>query len=1147
MRRNLHAIPNCICPHPSSTKAGACPNRPDFSALKPLAAAVLAAALGVWSGASSAAYVEPGFIMDSQDDDAYYEAAASWVTGEYAQQWGLHALYANSAYALGYHGQGVAVGVFDSGPAFQTHESLTGPRFHSVHVSGTYGSSGNRYQQGVDGLDLFGNGSYEKGEAFETDGVFKPHVNDLHGTAVTSVLAANRDGCGFHGIAWGADVFAADTGGTDHMTYGPLQDYDFLYASWSTLAQTVEAQNGKDRGGVINNSYGTDLKIDSKGSPLPLNSVPELEYELFLSMKLQGEGRIQGDAAWNAIKDTNVVQVFAAGNSGMKNPSYRVAYPYFHPEAETQWLAATSIAYAGESEEGCCFYKHADDNGAEHDAAGIAKWWTVSTPGFKVLVAAVTDDVLTPSSPEQPLGSPIYGDVHGTSFAAPMAVGALAIVMSRYPNMTAPQARDVLLTTARQTNFDGSSLEGWTAQYGTPDAIYGWGIPNLDKAMYGPGQFLGEFDYKVADGTLDVWKNSISQTGLDARRVEDEAWMTATAGGTNLSADGYVLDYGAIPGIEDSTISQADAEKWRAEYYKRRADSIAAKLADNAAGYQGSLVKRGGGTLVLLGDNTYRGGTTVKDGTLLGFAESFGVTGSDAAATENGRVVVEGGTFGVLSYYNDAFTKYGLVASKWVAVESGKGEAKALPTHKVDIDVKQGGTLRIEAGQSVRVGSITLRDGASVTTASMDAELLEAAYRGEAQAGELIAEDSITLQGGSTEGASAETDSAFFTSSYQINGSTLTGAVERDASKSFETYTRSGNGRAIARALEASDGAEAGTLKAALIGGTKTQVADAYESLGDDALLNTRNVGIVNNLTLLRAVKDQAAGTGVGRTSESADGTWRMWVTGVGSWATVDYGASALKNDFYAALVGAEHDVGESTKAGLFFGAGRSRSRDDGSRAASGMKFESADFHLGLYGMTEIPGAAFQYGIAYMHQAADVYRTLRAAGETGWNKWSADGDYATVYGEGTLTAFRSGEAALEPYLGIAWIHASSDGQTESVGGMTFKTTPKDQDLQTTALGLRGSFPVNLGQTKITVTGDAAWHHFFGDTEAEGAMELSGSGTAMLKGGELNDMASLGLGVEARVGESTTIGISYTGTWNGDVCANGLSANVRIVF
>ena len=83
--------------------------------------------------------------------------------------------------------------------------------------------------------------------------------------------------------------------------------------------------------------------------------------------------------------------------------------------------------------------------------------------------------------------------------------------------------------------------------------------------------------------------------------------------------------------------------------------------------------------------------------------------------------------------------------------------------------------------------------------------------------------------------------------------------------------------------------------------------------------------------------------------------------------------------------------------------------------------------------------------------------------------------------------------------------------------------------------------------KVTLKGDLAWNHFFGDTEAEARMNLAGSGTALIKGGELSDMATVGLGVEAQLSKTATFGLSYTGAYDGDVTLHGLRANLRFAF
>lgn len=387
--------------------------------------------------------------------------------------------------------------------------------------------------------------------------------------------------------------------------------------------------------------------------------------------------------------------------------------------------------------------------------------------------------------------------------------------------------------------------------------------------------------------------------------------------------------------------------------------------------------------------------------------------------------------------------------------------------------------------------------------------------------------------------AVANPDYAFFKTELKAEGNTLTGTLSRDETKSFATYAQNANGQAIAGALE---GAAGGALYDALIGASKGDVAKTYNSLGDDFILNTRNAGIVNGMTLSRAIKDQATGIGEGRKVEMADGTARLWATGVGSWSALDYGQSDMDSDFYAGLFGAEVDVCSATKFGLFFGAGSTDNK------AGDNKVESDDIHFGAYGVTNFSDVVnATYGFVYSHQSADATRALQVGSQLGMNAFSGDTDITQIFAEAAYTGLNTDAYSIEPYFGLSWIHAESDGFNEQVGTMAFSTTTEDQDVQVTTLVVRGAIPFTMGETKVALKGDVAWNHFFGDTEAEASMALAGSGVAHLKGGELGDMASVGLGVEAQVGKMTTMGLSYTGAYDGDITSHGISANVRFNF
>ena len=1102
------------------------------------AVALAVAALMLGAGVASAAYMEPGFV--AKNSTQLEQAKESWETAEYKKDWGLGAMHASTAYALGYHGQGVKVGVMDSGALLQKHPELSGDRFTAASAKGEYGSDGNRYPQEV-GSDGQGGLPYHKGDKFDIDGNWTEGVNDSHGTHVTGTVGGNRDGNEFHGVAWGADIVVGNTGATDNNNYGPFQDYAYFKAAWTGVAEEVAKANG-ERGGVINNSWGTNTRVEDQkdtgfdgfntGVHLNVNTNAETDYEFMLFAKRYGQdsfNEVADDgivddksfvyAAYEAVKDKNIVQIMTTGNRDMKNPYYRALYPLYNPGAEKHWIAVAGLKQ-GVAEGTYELVKNFNE-------AGQGKWWTVAAPG-NAIYSSTTDDH----------GNPGYAAWGGTSMAAPHVAGAMGVLMSRYDQMNALQVRDVMFTTANHKNANGSNMEGWTDTDGTvrkdgevSDRM-GWGVPDLDKGMYGPGQFLGKFDYNMAaEGSLDVWTNDITNVALDQRRAEDEKWMKDTANGTKLPYDQIVDGSGFV--VKDGDANVTDEErtshivgeaekKLLLEAYAERANAIKDKMANNNAGYKGSLVKRGAGTLVMTGNNTYRGGTTVEGGTLLGFAESFGVTGDDATAKANGKVTVNGGTFGLLASYNDQFTM--------------KGEQKHddAADHSVDVVVNAGGSFQITAGQNVTMGTLEFKEGAGFTVGSEDVDVLKEAYAGKEQTG------TVTTTGVTGDKlAVANPDYAFFKTELKAEGNTLTGTLSRDETKSFATYAQNANGQAIAGALE---GAAGGALYDALIGASKGDVAKTYNSLGDDFILNTRNAGIVNGMTLSRAIKDQATGIGEGRKVEMADGTARLWATGVGSWSALDYGQSDMDSDFYAGLFGAEVDVCSATKLGLFFGAGSTDNK------AGDNKVESDDIHFGAYGVTNFSDVVnATYGFVYSHQSADATRALQVGSQLGMNAFSGDTDITQIFAEAAYTGLNTDAYSIEPYFGLSWIHAESDGFNEQVGTMAFSTTTEDQDVQVTTLGVRGAIPFTMGETKVALKGDVAWNHFFGDTEAEASMNLAGSGVARLKGGELGDMASVGLGVEAQVGKMTTMGLSYTGAYDGDITSHGISANVRFNF
>ncbi|MBT9503211.1 MAG: S8 family serine peptidase [Burkholderiaceae bacterium] len=595
---------------------------------------------------------------------------ASWRTAEFLRDWGLRSIGAEFAYAAGYSGAGIKVGMVDSG-YYDLHPQLSASRYHAVTVNGISGAQNAAY-------------------------------NDTHGTHVSGTIAASRDGSiggasNFHGVAFNADLYVGNTHKTDGVLFG-------LPQVTQTAAQTLEQGYVADVYRGVN-AQGVRIISTSWGSQ------PNSEQYNTLGPSATGVAGLIGawgflarDDVWmkgaiDAAK-TGTVMVFSAGNTGFANASARSGLPYFMPELESNWLAVAAIRQnltISGSAVGQTLNADGSVNvpGAHlYNQCGMEKWSCMTAPGNAINGSTVNGAGTAAT----------YSSLSGTSMAAPHASGSLAVIMERFGYMTNAQALEVMKTTGIQNgtinNAIGTAIANPTAGQNTlvPDARNGWGTISLKNAMNGPGQFLGKFAVNT-QGQNDTWSNNISDVAIKARKLEDQAeaasWQTTkvTKGWTN----------GLPPG------ATADEQT---EYTM----GVAREAARNARLYEGSLAKSGAGTLVLSGDNTFSGGVEVFGGTLVGrSANAFG----------SGDVAVYGGTLaGNAIIGGDLLNQAGHVApgENSIGTLSVLGSFAQFPTGALDLDVGfgaadwlnisgtafLGGTLQVSLLNGFGAGSFTL-------------------------------------------------------------------------------------------------------------------------------------------------------------------------------------------------------------------------------------------------------------------------------------------------------------------------------------------------------------------------------------------------------------------------------------------------------
>jgi subtilase-type serine protease len=449
----------------------------------------------------------------------------SWRSEEFKADWGLAAIRAEYAYARGLSGRGVRTGIFDSGTGLD-HPEFAGKDHRGLQIADTL-ADGSRCTNTTflsgPGACFSSRGDDVAIEYIQIDDSVPERVREIirresyapgfryndHGTHVGGTIAANRDGRGTHGVAFGADLTTARLFSNSVSQwqrvpggYSPVNLLGFG-ADVSAIADMYRQMNAQGVR-VINHSWGYAVEPDTtEGVDSSLFDPGAADY-------------------WRAITDgsraTGLIQVWAAGNNdvGAASPEahpiagIHATLPRAFSDIEQYWLSVVNV----------------DRNlvlASSSNKCGLSMNWCVAAPGAEIQSTIYagggnTRGELT-TSPDGSVSLEVrsrmptyrYATYTGTSMAAPHVTGSLALLIERFPYLDNAQVRDVLLTT--------------TTDLGAPgvDDIYGWGLVNLEKAIDGPGQIRVDSNVvmnqragglKVWGGEAwDDWRNDIGGSG----------------------------------------------------------------------------------------------------------------------------------------------------------------------------------------------------------------------------------------------------------------------------------------------------------------------------------------------------------------------------------------------------------------------------------------------------------------------------------------------------------------------------------------------------------------------------------------------------------------------------------------------------------
>ena len=253
-----------------------------------------------------------------------------------------------------------------------------------------------------------------------------PDDDHGHGTHVAGIIAGERAGSNngtTHGVAYNADIYAIKMFNSSGNTTNSAT------AAAYALAEATAAID------IINNSWGTDASCSSESE----------------CRSTVGTGFYDN---WEdtAQLSTPKISVFAAGNDGDSEPSAECLSMKYNSDINKVSVCVVAASF---SASGSGYSQGKGLLATFSDKCGSVSAYCITAPGDQLWNASYSGGHTTKS---------------GTSMAAPMVSGGLAIVMQEFSSLTPAQVVSRLLTTATDSG-----------EY-SQTSIYGHGMMNLNAA-----------------------------------------------------------------------------------------------------------------------------------------------------------------------------------------------------------------------------------------------------------------------------------------------------------------------------------------------------------------------------------------------------------------------------------------------------------------------------------------------------------------------------------------------------------------------------------------------------------------------------------------------------------------------------------------
>ncbi len=992
--------------------------------------------------------------------------SGSWLSDELNHQWGLAAIGAHYAYARGYTGLGINVGVLD--------EAVTPHIEFSNKLQRLTPDDPWNYDENADtGVISFG----------------------AHGNHVAGIIAANRDGNEMHGVAFEAGLITGK----------------YLQTPYNRTEAMIQS-NAR----VINNSWGVrpHYETDANGRPkrwengtikyYPVTLQDVINYVTLIKDDLDRLSRspipevddytTRSAGLLRAARQGKLV-VFAAGNANNYNVTWlHAGMPYFFPDVLNNYLSVANLTRENKIN-------------VSSTSCGYTASYCLSAPGTKIysstgdFFSKVDGYINEEALQKEELGiTQSYDTYTGTSMAAPHVTGAAAVLMQRFPYMTAGQIADVLKTTATDLGDPGI------------DEMYGWGMLNLKDAIDGPKMFITEQD------------------------IPKQYYIPGSYTDTQFIAN--------IPGIgsfveKDTTVERVCNSR-----------ECAYDSWNNDISGHGGLTKIGNGILELASKNsTYKGPTLVEQGRL----QVSGTITSDVMV-QDGATLGGAGTVGSIMLNTGASVEPGnLLLADFMGDNPSLSTSGTLNVDR-NITFLAGSRYLVEvvsgnqnhSDRIVSNGLATLKGGeVQVSLENSDNLLSKQEVRS------LLGQQYNILQanrGINGQFSTVVPNYLFVGADLRYDPDRVMLDIKRN-STAFSNFAITTNERAVANAADQLSLGHP-VHESILMLDTTDQARQAFQQLATGQIHadivaaqidNSRYLRDTLNTRLRQADVD---GVTVGHNIKAdRNGAWAQ-ITGNWQRAEGNSEVNGYRVSNYGVLLGADKALDNDWRLGVATGYIRS-SLNGGYNTSA----RSNNFHLALYGSKQIEAFALRAGVAYSWHRFDTQRSV-VFGHQSDNlnaKYSAQtGQLFTEAAYGMDTPWLN----LEPFVNLSQVNFRHDGIHEHGGAAALSSKKQSKNATYSTLGLR----INQEwQTENDMTvgayGELGWQHQFGNINRTTQLRFSDSHTTLTLNSvsAARDAAVIKAGTTWGINENTRLSLGYNGVLSGNHKDNGVFLNANWQF